>query len=329
MMWRSRFLNCVFALLAATVIQISLASAEDYPTRPVTILVPFAPGGYTDLLARLIAQKMSEKLGKPFVVENRPGGGTLVAAVATARAAPDGYTLLMAPNGTVATNPTLYKSLPYNPLKDFAPVSLVASGPLVLLVNPAVPAKTLAELIKLAKEKPGALNYGSPSGGANIAVFMSMLQSLAGIKLTEIPYRGVVPMLSDAIAGRIQVLFADLASSKGFIAEGKLRALAISTRQRFKGAPEIPTIAESGVPDFDAGAWQMLLAPANTPKEIVALLNTNINSVVQSPEINDSITKFGLIADGKGNPDELRKFCEAEIARWGEVLRQAGMAGTQ
>jgi tripartite-type tricarboxylate transporter receptor subunit TctC len=192
-----------------------------------------------------------------------------------------------------------------------------------------VPAKNLSELIKLAKEKPGALNYGSPSGGANIAVFMSMLQSRTGIKLTEIPYRGVVPMLADAIAGRIQVLFADLASSEGFIAEGKLRALAISTRQRFKGAPDIPTIAESGVPDFDAGAWQMLLAPANTPKEVISFLNTNINGIVQSPEISESITKLGLFPDGKGNPAELRKFCEVEITRWGEVLRQAGMAGTQ
>lgn len=328
-MWRMRCLICVIALAAGLVSQISPLAAEDYPARTVTILVPFAPGGYTDLLARLVAQKMSEKSGKSFVVENRPGGGTLVAASATARAAADGYTLLMAPNGTIATNPTLYKSLPYDPLKDFVPISLVASGPLVLLVNPAVPASTLRDLIKLAKEKPGALNYGSPSGGANIAVFMSMLQNLAGIKLTEIPYRGVVPMLSDAIAGRIQVLFADLASSKGFIAEGKLRALAISTRQRFKGAPDIATIAESGVPDFDAGAWQMILAPAKTPQTTVSYLNSNINAIVQSPEISDSITKLGLIPDGKGNPEELRKFCEAEITRWGDVLRQAGIAGTQ
>lgn len=329
-MRRMRLLDSIFALAAAVAVQLSSpALAQDYPTRTVTILVPFAPGGYTDLLARLVAQKMSEKSGKSFVVENRPGGGTLVAASATARAAPDGYTLLMAPNGTISTNPTLYKSLPYDPLKDFAPVSLVASGPLVLLVNPDVPAKTLQDLIKLAKEKPGTLNYGSPSGGANIAVFMSMLQSLAGIKLTEIPYRGVVPMLTDAIAGRIQVLFADLASSKGFIAEGKLRALAISTRQRFKGAPEIPTIAESGVPEFDAGAWQMILAPAGTPKPVVSYLNSNINAIVQSPEISESITKLGLIPDGKGNPEELRKFCETEITRWGDVLRQAGIAGTQ
>lgn len=328
-MWRMRSLTCVVALAGALASQISSVCAEDYPARTVTILVPFAPGGYTDLLARLVAQKMSEKSGKPFVVENRPGGGTLVAASATARAAPDGYTLLMAPNGTIATNPTLYKSLPYDPMKDFVPVSLVASGPLVLLVNPAVSAKNLQDLIKLAKEKPGALNYGSPSGGANIAVFMSMLQNLAGIKLTEIPYRGVVPMLTDAIAGRIQVLFADLASSKGFITEGKLRALAISTRQRFKGAPDIPTIAESGVPEFDAGAWQMILAPANTPKATVSYLNSNINTIVQSAEISDSITKLGLIPDGKGSPEELRKFCETEITRWGDVLRQAGIAGTQ
>jgi len=321
-----KFFVVLFLILAA---QAARVSAADYPMRPVTIIVPFAPGGYTDLLARLVAQKLSERLGNSFVVENRPGGGTVVAAVAVSRAAPDGYTLLMVPNGTIATNPTLYKSLPYDPLKDFMPVSLVASGPLVLLVNPEVPANTVPELIKIAKEKPESLNYGSPSGGANIAVFMSMFQNLAGIKMTEIPYRGVVPMLTDAIAGRIQVLFADYASSRSFIANGRLRALGVSTRQRFKGTPEIPTIAESGVPEFDASAWQMLVAPAKTPKEIVALLNLHINAIVKSPEVNDAITKYGLIPDGNGTPDELLKFCQSEATRWGDVLRQAGIAGTQ
>ena len=328
-MSKIRALTIVFALFLLLPAQSPPARAMDYPTRPVTIVVPFAPGGYTDLLARLVAQKLSERLGKSFVVENKPGGGTVVAAVAVSRAAPDGYTLLMVPNGTIATNPTLYKSLPYDPLQDFMPVSLVASGPLVLMVNPDLPAKTVPELVKLAKDKPNSLNYGSPSGGANIAVFMSMFQNLAGIKMTEIPYRGVVPMLTDAIAGRIQVLFADYASSRGFIAEGKLRALGVSTQQRFKGLPDIPTIAESGVPGFEASAWQMLVAPAKTPKEIVTLLNSTINEIVKSPEISDAITKYGLIPDGNGTPEELLKYCQVEAARWGDVLRQSGLAGTQ
>jgi len=328
-MSKIRALTFFVALVLTLPAQPPQVSAADYPSRPVTIVVPFAPGGYTDLLARLVAHNLSERLGKSFVVENRPGGGPVVAAVAVSRAVPDGYTLLMVPNGTIATNPTLYKSLPYDPLRDFMPVSLVASGPLVLLVNPELPAKTVSELIKIAKEKPGSLNYGSPSGGANIAVFMSMFQNLAGIKMTEIPYRGVVPMLTDAIAGRIQVMFADYASSRGFIAEGKLRALGVSTRQRFKGTPDIPTIAESGVPGFDASAWQMLVAPAKTPKEVVALLNSNINAIVKSPEISDAITKFGLMPDGNGTPDELLKYCQIEVTRWGDVLRQAGIAGTQ
>jgi tripartite-type tricarboxylate transporter receptor subunit TctC len=320
---------CVTAVLGFALAPLQYANAEDYPARTITIYVPFAPGGYTDLLARVVAVKLTDKLGKPVIVENRPGGGTLVAAVATAKAAPDGYTLMMVPNGTIATNPTLYKSLPYDPLKDFAPVAMVASGPLVLLVNPEVPAKNVTELIKLAKEKPGALNYGSPSGGANIAVFMSMFQNLAGIQMTEIPYRGVIPMITDAISGRIQVMFADIASARGFLAEGKLRALAVSTAQRFKDEPNIPTIAESGLPGFDGNAWQMLVAPSKTPKEVVALLNREINAIVKAPDVSETIVKYGLIPGGSGTPDELMKFSREEVARWGDVLRKAGIAGTQ
>ncbi len=330
-MLRGRLRNL---LAIALILGISLwaapkhAKGEDYPSRPITIYVPFAPGGYTDLLARLIGEKLSERFGQPVIVENRPGGGTLVAAVATAKAVPDGYTLMMSPNGTIATNPTLYKSLPYDPVKDFAPVAMVASGPLVLLVNPAVPARNVSELIKLAKNKPGELNYGSPSGGANIAVFMSMFQSMTGVKMTEIPYRGVVPMITDALGGRIQLMFADIASSRGFIKEGKLRAIGISTAQRFQGEPDIPTIAESGVPGFNASAWQMLVAPSKTPKDVLARLNGEINSVVKSPAVSKAIVDYGLIPGGSGNPEELKLFSEKEVARWGDVLKKAGMAGT-
>jgi tripartite-type tricarboxylate transporter receptor subunit TctC len=328
-MFLKLFATAIASVIIAIAAQVPHGLANDYPSRTVSILVPFAPGGYTDLLARLIADKLTKKFGKPFIVENRPGAGTVVAASATARAAPDGYTLLMVPNGTIATNPTLYKSLPYDPLRDFVPLSLVASGPLVLLVNPDVPAKNVSELIELAKEKPGALNYGSPTGGANISIFMSMFQKLSDIKMTEIPYRGVVPMLTDALAGRIQVMFADLASSQGYISQGKLRALGISTSRRFKGAPEIPTIAESGLPDFNASAWQMMVAPKETPKEIVAVLNSSINDVVKSADVTDAIIKFGLIAEGEGTPEELVRFCQSEVSRWGDILRQAGLAGTQ
>lgn len=304
------------------------ASAEEYPARTITIYVPFTPGGYTDLLARVVAAKLTEKLGKPVIVENRPGGGTLVAAVATARAAPDGYTLMMAPNGTIATNPTLYKNLPYNPLQDFAPVAMIAEGPLVLLVNPTVPAKNVGELIELAKAKPGALNYGSPSGGANISVFMKMFQNMADVRMTEVPYRGVVPMMTDTLSGVVQVMFGDIASSRGFVEQGKLRALAISTAQRFVGEPDIPTIAESGLPGFDGNAWQMLIAPSKTPKDIVALLNREINAIVKSPEVSNTVVKYGLMPSGNGTPDELMKFSHDEVVRWGDVLRKVGLAGT-
>jgi len=304
------------------------AVAEEYPARTITIYVPFAPGGYTDLLARVVAAKLTEKLGKPVIVENRPGGGTLVAAVAAAKASPDGYTLLMAPNGTIATNPTLYKHLPYDPIKDFVPVAMIASGPLVLLVNSEVPAKSVRELIDLAKAKPGALNYGSPSGGANISVFMKMFQNMANVRMTEVPYRGVVPMMTDALSGIVQVMFGDIASSKGFVAQGKLRALAVSTSQRFVGEPGIPTIAESGLPGFDGNAWQMLIAPSKTPKEIVAMLNREINAIVTSPEVKNTIVKYGLSPGGNGTPDELMKFSQDEVVRWGEVLRKVGLAGT-
>jgi len=326
-MFQRYSLAMVVALAAIVTIPAQRAKAQSYPDKPITIYVPFAPGGYTDLLARLVATKLTEKFGKPVVVENRPGGGTLTAAVTTAKAAPDGYTLMMAPNGTIATNPTLYKSLPYDPLKDFVPVAMVASGPLVLLANPELPAHNIRELIKLAKEKPGELNYGSPSGGANIAVFMNMFQNLAGVQMTEIPYRGVVPMITDAISGRIQLMFADVASARGFVADGKLRALGVSTAVRFNGAPDVPTIAEAGVPGFDASAWQMLIAPSKTPREIVDLLNREINAILKTPEASQAILNYGLIPGGDQTPDELMKFNQDEVVRWGEVLRKSGLAG--
>lgn len=324
----NRILSCVVAIVSALAAFTQTVRADNYPSKAITIYVPFAPGGYTDLLARVVAERLTVKFGKPVVVENRPGGGTLVAAVTTAKAAPDGYTLMMAPNGTIATNPTLYKSLPYDPQKDFAPVAMVASGPLVLVVNPEVPARNVTELIKLAKEKPGELNYGSPSGGANIAVFMSMFQNMAGIQMTEIPYRGVVPMITDAISGRLHLMFADIASSQGFLKEGKLRALGVSTAQRFEGEPDIPTIAESGLPGFNGNSWQMLIAPAKTPKTVLELLNREINAIVKSPDVSQAIVRYGLIPAGTGTPDKLKTYTDSEAKRWGDVLRKSGMAGT-
>lgn len=318
----------IVAVCAIALVLCRPAAAEDYPARTITIYVPFAPGGYTDLLARIVAAKLTDKLGKPVIVENRPGGGTLVAAEATARATPDGYTMMMAPNGTIATNPSLYKSLPYDPLKDFSFVSMIASGPLVLVVNPDVPAKSVKELIDLAKAKPGSLNYGSPSGGANIAVFMRMFESMANVHMTEVPYRGVVPMITDALRGIIQVMFSDIATARPLIEQGKLRPLAVSTAARFSGEPNIPTIAESGLPDFDGDAWQMLIAPAKTPKEIVATLNREINAIVRTPEVSETIVKYGLIPEGNKDPQELAKFSQEEVTRWSDVLKKLGLTGT-
>jgi tripartite-type tricarboxylate transporter receptor subunit TctC len=323
----SNVAKIAFTLVAAISI-FTPAQANDYPAKPVSILVPFSPGGITDILGRIVAEGLGNRLKQPFIVENRPGGGTSVATLAVSHATPDGYTLLMAPNGTLSTNLTLYKSLPYNPVTDLTPIAKIGSIPFVLVTNPSLPVANLADLLKLARSEPGKLNYGSGGAGTNGAIFMSMLQSLTNIKMNHVPYRGSNPQLADTISGQVQLGFADASSVRQFVLSGKLRAIAVSTLTRFEGLPDVPTLAESGVPGFNAESWQMLVAPAKTPATTVNLLNTTANAIIASPAVNQRIKNIGVIPGGKGSVAELSAFVKHETARWGDIIRKVGLAGT-
>ena len=313
-----------FAMLAAAH---GGAIAQDYPTRNVTILVPFAPGGGTDLIARSVAQKLEQKLGKSFVIENRPGAGTSIAANATAKATPDGYTLMQATSGTMAMNPSIYKKLAYEPDKDLVPVSLVAGVPFVLVVNPNLPVHNIPELVQLAKEKP--LTYGSGGVGAFHHLNAELLSSMLGIKMTHVPNKGSVPAMTDLISGNIDVLFVDIGPSIELIRAGKARALGISSAETATAAPEIPPLAKVGVPGFDTTAWQMIVAPGGTPRPILEKLNKEINAIAQSDEVVKQFVAMGLVPLGKGSLSELSAYVKAEQARWAPVIKNAGLEGSQ
>ena len=321
-----RVLLIAFALIGASVAPVR-AQDGDYPNRQVNFIVPFAPGGGTDILARLLGQKLSERFGKPFVIENRPGAGTVTAAVQVARSAPDGYTIMMATSGTMAMNTTLYRKLPYEPGKDLVLVALICHVPFVLVVNPALPVASVADLIKLAKERP--LSYGSGGAGAFHHLMGELFKTTLGIAMTHVPYKGTLPALNDVVAGHIQLMFSDLAPAYPLIQSGKVRALGVTTAQRAAAAPEIPPLAEVGVPGFDWAAWQSVAAPGGTPKEILAKLNGAVNAAVAEPEVTKQLVGLQFLPIGKGLPDELERFVNAETARWAKVLVQAGVAGSE
>jgi tripartite-type tricarboxylate transporter receptor subunit TctC len=300
--------------------------AADYPDHPVTFIVPFAPAGGTDILGRLLGQKLEAAFGKPFVVENRPGAGTVLATNFVAKSAPDGYTIMMAVS-SLAIDATLYKSLPYDPGKDLALVSLIASVPFVLVVNPSLGVNSVDDLIKLAKERP--LSYGSGGIGAFHHLCGALFSSMTGIKTTHVPYRGTSPALNDLMGGYIQFMFADLGPALPLIKAGKIRALAVTTKQRFKALPDTPPLAEAGVPGFDAAAWQAVVAPAQVPEPLLEKLNTTLNAAVAMPDIRARMTDLGMNPVGKGTVPELHKFLQDEIVRWGKVVEMAGIAKSE
>jgi tripartite-type tricarboxylate transporter receptor subunit TctC len=321
-----RMLPIVLALVAASSQEL-WAQAQDYPTRQVNFVVPFAPGGGTDILGRLFGQKLADRFGKPFVVENRPGAGTLVGAMAVANSAPDGYTIMMATSGTMAMNPTLYKKLPYEPGKDLVLAALICQVPFVLVVHPALPVHNVADLVKLAKEKP--LSYGSGGPGAFHHLMGELFKTTLGIPMTHVPYKGTLPALNDVIAGHIELMFSDLAPAYPLIQAGKLRALGVTTAQRSPSAPELAPLAEVGVPGFDWAAWQAVAVPGATPKEIVAKLNAAVHAAVSEPDVAKQLVSHQFIPIGKGSPEELDRFVKSETVRWAKVLQQAGVAGSE
>jgi tripartite-type tricarboxylate transporter receptor subunit TctC len=319
--------SLLIALLAAGMAaeRVCAQSAQDYPSRQVNFIVPF--GGGTDILGRLFGQKLSDRFGKPFVVENRPGAGTVTAAVQVAKSAPDGYTIMMATSGTMAMNPTLYKHLPYEPGKELVLAAQICQVPFALVVNNDLPVKSVADLVKLAKER--TLSYGSGGVGAFHHLMGELFNTQFGIKMTHVPYRGTLPALNDVIAGHIQVLFADLAPAYPLIQAGKVRALGVSVAQRVASAPELPPLAEVGAPGFDWAAWQAVAVPAGVPQEIRAKLNEAVHAAVVDPDVQKQLVNLQFMPLGKGSPDDLDRFVASETVRWAKVLQQAGVAGTQ
>jgi tripartite-type tricarboxylate transporter receptor subunit TctC len=303
--------------------------ADDYPARAVTVISPYAAGGGIDLLARLLASRLEQRLGRPFVVENKAGAATAIAATSVAHAPPDGYTLLLATSTTMAINVSMAKQLAYDPARELAAVALVTHSPFVLVVNTELPVRSVAELIAYAKAHPGELNYGSAGIGSFHHLSAEMLSRLAGIKMTHIPYKATPPALNDVVAGRVHLMFGDVTSTLPLVAGGKLRALGVSTAQRVASAPDIAPLAEAGIPGFNSSSWQMMVAPAKTPQPIVALLNRTLREVLEEPAIRAELGRRGLIPVATDPPDKLQQFVKDEIVRWGELVRQAGAAGIE
>jgi tripartite-type tricarboxylate transporter receptor subunit TctC len=322
---------CRRALIAATALALLVqpaSAAENYPTRDVTVVVPYAAGGGTDILARLIAQKLEKRLDKPVIVENRPGAGTVVAAVGLASAAPDGHTLMMATSSTMAINVTLYKKLPYDPAKQLTPVSLVCTLPFVLVVNPSLPAKNATDLIKYIKAHPGQLNFGSGGAGSANHLFMELFKTMTGTQVTHIPYKGSTPALNDVVAGHIQMMLSEIAPALPLIRAGKLRAIGVTSGKPVAAAPDIPPLA-TAVPGYDPVSWQMLIAPAATPKNVVAKLNREVNAIVNTPDVSKNFVELGLTPIGEKTPEELVQFVKTETVRWSKVVQDAGVAGSE
>lgn len=296
----------------------------NWPVQVIKFVVPFAPGGSTDILARVIAQKLEAPLKANIIIENRPGAGGSIAANQVAKAEADGHTFMMGHIGTLAFTPSLYPNLPYDPVKDFAPVALVATVPNILAVHPSLPVKTFAEFVAHAKANPGKLNYGSGGVGSAAHVAAAYLASAAGFQATHVPYRGTAPMVNDLVGGTIQFTLTGGPAVLPQAAAGTLRTLAVSSKDRVAFAPDLPTIAESGITGFDAVQWYGLVAPARTPASIVARMNREINGLLSSPEIATTLRNDGAIA-APTTPQAFGQHIDAEIATWRDVIRRAGI----
>jgi len=311
------------ALLLAALIA-TAAHAQTYPSRPIRLVVPFPPGGSTDILARALAQKLSEGLAQAVVIDNRPGAGGSIGSEAAAKAAPDGHTLMMGHLGTLAVNPAIYKNLPYDPVKSFAPVSLMAIVPSVLVVNPQVPAASAAELIAYARANPGKLAYGSAGAGSTSHLTTEYFKLATGTDILHVPYKGIGPMLTDLISGQLSMGINGAPAVMSHVNSGRLRALAVTGIARLPSLPQIPTLDESGVKGFDASGWYGIVVPAGTPREIVMKLNAEIRRIMQTPDLRARLDSEGAIP-AAGSPEEFAAFIVSEIARWGAVLKRAGI----
>jgi tripartite-type tricarboxylate transporter receptor subunit TctC len=312
-----------WALALAMACIAPLAFAQAYPNHTIRLVVPFPAGGTTDILARDVAKKLTDAMGQPVVVDNRPGAGGNIGADLVAKSPPDGYTLLMGTVGTHAINPSLYAKMPYDHVKDFLPVVLVAGVPNVLVVNPSVPINSVADLIKLAKAKPGSINFASSGSGTSIHLSGELFKTMAGVDMTHVPYKGSSPALTDLMGGQVQIMFDNLPSSLALIKAGKLRAVAVTSLKRAPALPDVPTIAESGLPGFEASSWFGVLAPAGTPAPIVARLNAEVNKWLQSPEGKEQLLAQGAEVAG-GSPEQFVAHIRAETDKWAKVVKASG-----
>jgi tripartite-type tricarboxylate transporter receptor subunit TctC len=319
-----RRLLCRLMLLAIAAPVSGAVFAQAYPTRPIRMVVPFSAGsGGTDLMARLIEQRLGASLGQQIVIDNRPGAGGIPATEYVAKAAPDGYTLLMT-NVSLAANPYLYSKLPFDPLKDLVPVTMINSSPLLLVVHPSLPVTSVKELLAYSKLHPGKLNYGSGGVGSTPHLSGELFKSLSGIDAVHVPYKGGAPALNDLVGGQLSFMVENMAGTMPFVKAGKLRALAISSPQRSPLAPELPTMAEAGVPGYEVIGWNGIVAPKGTPPEIVARLHAEVAKILRTPEMRQQLAAVGSEPIGN-TPEEFGAFIKAEMGRWGKVIKEKGI----
>jgi tripartite-type tricarboxylate transporter receptor subunit TctC len=321
-----RFTSSVARLLSAAIwlgVVAAGAHAQTYPSKAIRMVVPFPPGGTTDILARTIGQRMTEDWGQPVVIDNRPGAGGNIGTDLAAKAAPDGYTLLMGTISTHAINASLYKKLPFDPVRDFSPVSRVGTLPNILVVHPSVPVKSVKELIELAKSKPGDLNFASSGVGTSLHLSGELFNSMAGVKLVHIPYKGSSPALADLLGGQVKIMFDNVPSALPHVKAGKLKPLAVTSAKRTAVLPDVPTVSESGLPGFEVTSWFAIFAPAKTPKDIVAKLNGEVVKILKAGDVKEKLAQLGVDA-APTTPEELAAFAKAETEKWAKVVKATG-----
>jgi tripartite-type tricarboxylate transporter receptor subunit TctC len=310
------------ALLLAVLIS-GTGVCHAFPEKPVRFVVGFTPGGPSDILARALGQKLAERWSQQVVIDNRPGAGGNLAAEAVAKSAPDGHTWLLGNNSILATNQSLYRSLPYDPVKDFAPVALVAIQPNILVVHPSLPASSVSQLVSYLKSNPGKANYASSGSGAAAHLAGELFKAMAGVDMVHVPYKGAQPALTDVIAGQVQMMFATSASVIPYIKAGRLRALAVTTAQRSASVPELPTVAEAGVPGFEATTWHGVVVPAGTPLPAIQFLNEAINAVLKEKDLKERLTSLGAEI-ATGTPKDFADYISRETPKWAKVVKDSG-----
>jgi tripartite-type tricarboxylate transporter receptor subunit TctC len=319
-------MSSILALAGCCLLVAACASAiaQTYPSRPLRLIVPFPPGGGNDILARTVGNRLTEVIRQPLVVDNRAGAGGVIGATLAAQAMPDGYTLFLGSVGNLAQNPALKENLAYDPVRDFAAVSLLATSAFILAVNPSVPAKSIQELVALAKASPGKLNYASSGAGSSLHMAMELFRHATGTDMLHVPYKGATTIMADVVSGRVQLVFSTMPPALPHVKSGKLRALGVSTARRAAAAPDVPTIAESGVPGFEVSNWQGITAPAKTPRPIVLKLNRDLATTLKLPGMTEALAGQGL-EPAASTPEEFGKLIRSELAKYTRIVKAAGI----